>query len=90
MFYSTMQPPSGVMPTKIVSAHSKQTDQNKGTPGKECRTVDDMWHAGLPAKHEKYIASVWGWPPNIDWEATATAIGLKSQKEARLTDGHKI
>lgn len=74
LFYATLQPPDGKFPEGLCyNAHNK------------CYMDPQSYHAGLPAVDEKYIISLWSWPPFVNRDASLT--GVPATHEAKATDG---
>ena len=80
LFYPTCQPRDGVLP-----AIEDQTNQYLF---RNVLYTDDMWHAGLRASDEKYLAACWIWPQAVDIEASLPHSRINT--EAVTTDGHVI
>lgn len=50
-------------------------------PARTAFCYDDMWHRGSPAVDEKYLMSIWVWPPEVS---------APHHSEERATDGIPI
>lgn len=80
LFYSSLQPPSGVLPDKAEIDKLWHRLHNM---------IDtNMDHAGLPAVDEKVIYAQWIWPIGVDFDNSL--LTHPHQHEARTTDGVPI
>ena len=80
LFYPTCQPANGVLPEIV--------DQTNQYMFRNVLYTDDMWHAGLRASDEKYLAACWIWPEAVDIQASLPYSRINT--EAVETDGNVV
>eukprot|EP00038_Savillea_parva_P008724 m.178774 g.178774 ORF g.178774 m.178774 type:complete len:707 (+) comp14618_c0_seq1:242-2362(+) len=80
LFFPSANPPDGG-PLPEVTLPGNQMVWPFSDPSRTAFCYDDMWHRGSEAVDEKYLMSIWVWPPSVR---------APSHPEERSTDGIPI